>query len=740
MIVRCASCKTEFALDDRQIGPDGASVRCSVCATVFRVDAAVPAGEAPWQVRTLEDLLFTAPDLGTLRSWILEGRLHPDDKVSRTGRHFVRLGDMPEFSAAFEGFSGLPQLLVAEGQGASERSALDVLGPPPAFGTDGPSGEARALPGVPESTGEVPSAALSSVVGRASMSSSALELRSGTPSILDDTGSMDAATPADDQRTVARAVQGERWGPSGDAGAQEQEPTVARAPTAAPVVRPPPAPLQGATPRSGIPTTITDDRSSRPASMLDAVTHHVRPIKQPIVETARPPIAAPPPAIEPPPVARPLERSRSLELDDEPRTRKRRSWPVWAALGVLAGAAVVFGIPSVRARVFGEPPAVPIASAPDDGALVQEAERALSGADPGALARAEAALQVTIDGRDAEAGLGLRVIRGELLATRALAHELWGAIDPAMRNDARFWAQEDAARAAAALAELDAASVPDGARLARAHALLHVAQGRTDPIALPEDAELALLVAATPLLRDDHAKLPAATRDALAGLPKPSVLARLVLGLAQLHDGDAAGVRATADALLAAVPEQPAARALSRRAAALAGGKAPEGDDAKAPVADTGATAEPTTGGEDDPVLIATPTGESAEKLIDRGCRKIEGGDATAAVPLLRKALEKRPNDLDALLCLGDANVKLGSYDAALRSYERALGRSPDMMTALQGAARTSARLGRTQKALQYYRRLLEHDPGHSQARAYVDAHESSPSPDPGAAGGTSMG
>jgi len=136
-------------------------------------------------------------------------------------------------------------------------------------------------------------------------------------------------------------------------------------------------------------------------------------------------------------------------------------------------------------------------------------------------------------------------------------------------------------------------------------------------------------------------------------------------------------------------------------------------------------------------VLIATPTGESPEKLIDRGCRKIEGGDANAAVPLLRKALEKRPNDLDGLLCLGDANSKLGSHDAALRNYERALGRSPDMMTALQGAAKASAKLGRTQKAVQYYRRLLEHDPGHSQARAYVDAHASSPAPD---SGGTSMG
>jgi tetratricopeptide (TPR) repeat protein len=283
--------------------------------------------------------------------------------------------------------------------------------------------------------------------------------------------------------------------------------------------------------------------------------------------------------------------------------------------------------------------------------------------------------------------------------------------------------------------------VPDPARLARARALLHIAQGRTEPTALPEDAELPLLVAATPLLRDDHAKLPAPTKDALASLSKPSVLARLTLGLAQLHDDDAKAARATADSLLADAPEQPAARALSRRAAALAGAPVPDAKQGEPSGSEGGTTTPPdANGGEDDPVLIATPTGESAEKLIDKGCRKVEGGDASGAVPLLRKALEKRPNDLDALLCLGDANVKLGSYDAALRSYEKALGRSPDKMTALQGAARASARLGRTQKAVQYYRRLLEHDPGHSQARAYVDAHENGGTPDPGAAEGTSMG
>src|SRR5690606_14396944 len=109
MIVRCDNCGTEFGFDDRQIG-EGVTVRCSVCKHVFKVESpgAQPQG---WQIRTTEDTSFTAPDVSTLREWIDEGRLHPDDQVSRTGRHWVRIGDMPEFAKAFVGFQGVAPMV-----------------------------------------------------------------------------------------------------------------------------------------------------------------------------------------------------------------------------------------------------------------------------------------------------------------------------------------------------------------------------------------------------------------------------------------------------------------------------------------------------------------------------------------------------------------------------------------------------------------------------------------------------
>jgi predicted Zn finger-like uncharacterized protein len=131
LIVRCASCNTEFSLDDRQVGPEGATVRCSVCSHVFQVGPpGASLADQPWQIRTVDDLVFTAPNLETLRDWIGEGRLHPDDKISRTGKHWVRLGDMPEFSDLFGADKGLPQLVTPVAP--PEPVLNDVTTPPPA--------------------------------------------------------------------------------------------------------------------------------------------------------------------------------------------------------------------------------------------------------------------------------------------------------------------------------------------------------------------------------------------------------------------------------------------------------------------------------------------------------------------------------------------------------------------------------------------------------------------------------
>jgi predicted Zn finger-like uncharacterized protein len=750
LIVRCASCQTEFSLDDRQVGTDGASVRCSVCAAVFKVSASPETNnEQPWQIRTTDDLLFTAPDLITLRAWILEGRLHPDDRVSRTGRNFLRLGDMPEFTDAFAGFPELPPLIATEERGASEISAVNLLGPPPAFGTNTEGSVASALPGVPATTTDPPSAIgnLSDLVHRAAAGSAEYPT-------LSETADSSAIELAAEQAAEQAATQ-VRAPPQRPLAREEDAPSpTTRSPSSPrpssepsrPRSAPPPAPEVGRPlpPRIGVPAAVHDDRSSRPASMLDAVTAHVRPLNKPIVETPmRTPAQAVAVAAPPPEIVRTEESAAER--------RRRASWPLWAALGTLGGAAVVFGIPSVREKVIGGTSSASASAPADHSEVIAQARAATHSAEPQALARADASLQTAIaTGTPGPALDDLRALHVEVLATRAVIHELWGAVEPTMRSDAWFWAQDDAVRAASLLQSLGTAG--DATTRARADMLVRIVQRRIDPTAPAATDEARLLLAAAPMLRDDRVELAPDVIAGLVALPEPSVPARLVLALGQHRAGDDEAARATTAAVLQAVPEQPVARALARK---VSGVKIAQSEPLERPAPAPPDAPVPTPVDPDTPIITDTPKvpssggvgNESTNKLIDKGCSKVEKGSAAEGVVMLKKALEKRPGDLDALLCLGNGHAALGEHGNALRFYQRALDRSPNMMSALQGAAKSAAKLGRKEQAVRLYKRLLEQDPGHDAARDYVKANEGAAggSDDPGTAGadaksGGSMG
>lgn len=129
MIIRCTKCSTEFALDPSQVGPEGVTLRCSVCSHMFHAEPDPDAVSAPWKLATVEKHLFTLPDLRRVLEHIEDGRLRPDDQISRTGQAWLKVGEMPEFSALFIGAEGLPRVFKA-----AEASPVTDLGPPPAFG------------------------------------------------------------------------------------------------------------------------------------------------------------------------------------------------------------------------------------------------------------------------------------------------------------------------------------------------------------------------------------------------------------------------------------------------------------------------------------------------------------------------------------------------------------------------------------------------------------------------------
>jgi Flp pilus assembly protein TadD len=81
------------------------------------------------------------------------------------------------------------------------------------------------------------------------------------------------------------------------------------------------------------------------------------------------------------------------------------------------------------------------------------------------------------------------------------------------------------------------------------------------------------------------------------------------------------------------------------------------------------------------------------------------------ALPLLRAAVQRVPDDADAWQGLGYALWQVGRRDEALEALEQALRHSPRREKTLRLAAGIAAELGRTDVAIGYDLRLLEVDP-----------------------------
>jgi Flp pilus assembly protein TadD len=81
------------------------------------------------------------------------------------------------------------------------------------------------------------------------------------------------------------------------------------------------------------------------------------------------------------------------------------------------------------------------------------------------------------------------------------------------------------------------------------------------------------------------------------------------------------------------------------------------------------------------------------------------------ALPLLEKAVDRHPDDLEAQEEKGYALWKLDRSREALQALEATLARAPEREVALGYASLVAAALGQTDKALAYCRRLLQVNP-----------------------------
>lgn len=786
------------------MGADGVAVRCAVCRYVFRVDPPDTAAAA-WRIQTVDGDVFEAEDLPTLRVWVREGRLHPDDTISRTGKHWIRLGDMPEFSDAFAGFPDLPEVLSAPGGGPIETDVapggdpgddssddFGSVGPPPSFaGDDLPVAAAvQAAPRAaserldmsglfsmpeedsvddmpveedPDDTvvrGVVPSASEDTVT----VSSPGTVSRS---SLFEDSASMvlddlvapepepepeppDADVPAEVVPPSASMGSGPRRKPkhrttkvrtvAAAAEARSDESGVVRVLDAAeldddPEVDPE---VDAVQPRTSASAEASGRRRSSGASMLGAVTAHVQsePVR-PIPGTHSGPISIAEHETAPEPAGVALETV-------EPTRSGRATWPLFAGLGLLCGAAVVFGIPQVREKVLGTS-GTSVQTSAETPAELAQIDAAIREGTLAALQQASVSASAGAEGLSATARADLALAGAEARAAESIALRLQAVHAPA--SDASFRADDAAEAAAQAFAGVDVERATPK-RLDRTRARVRLAQGRPEDEVLPlvpaDEPELRALVLGAQLWSDADARVPSGLISTLAGLSEPSVPAQVLLAIAYARGGDEVGAAQVRGALKERAPADPVVAALlgGDEAAVVAdapgeeGGAVPPEGDSASPDGD----ADPPDGEPEETIVVKDPPkGMSIDKLISQGCDKVEGGDVAGGLKLLLKAFDKRPNDLDVLVCLGAANRKKGVPSTALRYYERALSRSPKFMPALLGAARSATKLGNDDEALTYYRRVLAVSPSNAEAKSFV-AKKNAPDKKPTPPSGTNDG
>lgn len=198
--------------------------------------------------------------------------------------------------------------------------------------------------------------------------------------------------------------------------------------------------------------------------------------------------------------------------------------------------------------------------------------------------------------------------------------------------------------------------------------------------------------------------------------------------------------REAANAVIAAQPEHAGARALIAKLGAVAVDPLPPDEDVdagtvvRAPI-DAGPDPGPGTG-------VATPTGNDYDKLLAKA-NKLAEVDCGQAMAYYGRALEVRPNGVDALTGMGFCHIDAKQFASAHSKFRAALGISPRNERALWGVAEAYQQQGRTDLAITAYEKYLEVYPGSAAAQRQLDrlkGKATGPTPPEGGSGGTGAG
>ena len=123
MDITCSKCGTEYSLDDTLISTSGTSVRCMNCNQVFKVYKSDGRGPDEWLLRQAHGPFRTIDNLSLLQQWIHEGKISPDDLLSRRNGHWKKVGDIEQLKPFFT--EAKQHSSPSEGKPKSEKSSLE---------------------------------------------------------------------------------------------------------------------------------------------------------------------------------------------------------------------------------------------------------------------------------------------------------------------------------------------------------------------------------------------------------------------------------------------------------------------------------------------------------------------------------------------------------------------------------------------------------------------------------------
>jgi len=204
------------------------------------------------------------------------------------------------------------------------------------------------------------------------------------------------------------------------------------------------------------------------------------------------------------------------------------------------------------------------------------------------------------------------------------------------------------------------------------------------------------------------------------------VRARLHLALVLAAQNKAAEAKPLVEAILAAQPEHAAAKVLAGKLETLVAQTDPlPPEDGKPVVAhpaprDAGVAVRPTAPRDAAPAVEPSGGDQSYERLLKRANTLAESS-CTQAMELYAKALEQKPNGIEALTGMGYCHIDAKQFASAFSKFRAALAVSSRYEPALRGVAEAYQQQGRKEQAIEAYKAYLEIYPDSAAAKKQLE-------------------